>query len=269
MKAIIYIALVTVLIFSSCSSNLYIGSEYDDLYYTPSVDKKVMSQSVVNDPIAGSQANSDLVYDNAYASDTLIAEQFNNASDYNDDVILYDNNDQSAFEYSDGLSYSGRLRNFYGNYFDPFWRDPWYYGGMGFGSSFGYGFNYGYPYFGYGYMGSMYYDPYDYYYGGYYGGLYGSYYGSYYNSYYNPYYGYYSGRYNANYIENSSVPIIRRDRYSTLSNSSSGNYSAGKSSSSVGNESSRRVTPGTESTVVDSRRVSNVTNQQGLQVLVL
>jgi hypothetical protein len=263
MKALFYISCISLLIFSGCSSNLYMGAEYDDLYYTPSDAQKVNSQSIVNEPISNNQGSSDLLYDNVYASDTLIADQYINASDYNNDVILYDNNDKSAFEYNEGLSYSGRLRNFYGNYFDPFWRDPWYYGGLGFG--YGSSFGYGYPYYGYGSMNSMYsmyYNPYDYYYGGYYGGYYGSYYGgyygSYYNSFYNPYYGYNSGRYSSSYIENSSLPVVRRDRYSTLSNTSSGS-AVQKALSTVPNESIRRTATSSDNTVVETRRPSNGT----------
>jgi len=59
--------------------------------------------------------------------------------------------DGSGFNYDNYYSYSGRLNSFYGNYFDPYWRDPYYmYGypypsyGLGLSYSFGFGFGLGF-----------------------------------------------------------------------------------------------------------------------------
>ena len=45
MKALSYIAILMLLILSSCASALYTGAEYDDLYYSAS-DKPVVNKNV-------------------------------------------------------------------------------------------------------------------------------------------------------------------------------------------------------------------------------
>lgn len=262
MKALFYILIPATIMVSSCATGgLYLGGEYDDLYYSPS-DKPVVN---VQNNIAGQNIarniQPDQYYDNIYSSDTLIADQYNDAVDFNSSMDY--NKDNSAFEYMDDWSYSNRLRRFYGNYFDPYWRDPFYYS-WGYPSiSFGFNYGYGYPYFGNGFYNSFY-NPfmYDYYYGGYYGG--------YYSSFYNPYYyyggmGYYPG-YSYRYNDNSSVPVGRRERYSTYTNnynslspSRKGTYS---SSSGISGE-SRRFQPGSQGVTSESRRgESNLTNSR-------
>jgi hypothetical protein len=123
MKALLYIIILATLLVSSCAtSGVYLGGEYDDLYYSPS-DQPVISipNNSTNQNIARN-IQPEQYYDNIYANDTLYADQYNDAVDFNNS--LYYNNDNSAFEYMDDFSYSNRLRRFYGNYFDPYWRDP-------------------------------------------------------------------------------------------------------------------------------------------------
>jgi hypothetical protein len=202
MKATFYISVFAVLLVSSCTASRFNqGGEYDDLYYSGS-DKQSENQTIVRKETKSDPAT-DIYYDNIYSGDTLIADGYNDAVDF--DGSMFYNNESSPFEYADDYSYSNRLRRFYGNYFDPYWRDPYYYYGYsggyypyydpfmyspyyGYGGmymSFGFGFGYGYGgyYPGYGYGG---YYPY-YGYGGYYPGYgYGGYYPPYYSDDYTP-----------------------------------------------------------------------------------
>jgi len=190
MKTLLYISALALLILGSCTSSLYTGAEYDDLYYTPSDQPSVKANPPAKQQNADKTQKTDEYYDNIYAADTLVSDEYSDAVDEN---IMSDNGmygDGSGFNYDNYYSYSGRLNNFYGNYFNPYWRDPYYmYGypyptyGLGLSYSFGFSFGFGYPYYyGYGY-------PY-YGYGGYYD--YYPYYGYGYGGYY-PYYGYGGG----------------------------------------------------------------------------
>jgi hypothetical protein len=228
MKAFHSIFGVALLTLASCSSGLYVGTEYDDLYYQ-STDKPVVRvQSAGNQPIVEGDLRADNYYDNIYAADTLVSKDFSDAVEYDNTVV---NNNY----YFDDYSYSGRLRRFYGNYFYPYWRDPFY-----MMPSFGYSYFYsGYPY----YYNPYYYDPFYYdpfYYG--YGGFYSSYYyGVFYNRFYSPFYygGYYSPFYH-NYWYSSDYGIAygRRERPSTYSS----RLSAGGSGISPQGSASRRTT---------------------------
>ncbi len=237
MKTLLYISVFIILTLGSCTSTLYTGAEYDDLYYTASDNAVAKTQS--KDKAKGVDPNQQEYYDNKYATDTLFADQYSDAVDI--DNQLADNGGGNPYEYYDG-SYSERLRRFQGNYFDPYWRDPFYFGyGYGYGyPSYGYGYGYGYPYYG------DYYGGYYPYYGGYYGGMYGGYYGGfygggiyigfggYYGGYYPPYYGGYYPPYYGGYpiySEGSSVAYGRRERPSTMSskwNDASGSGSSGR-----------------------------------------
>ena len=201
MKAFSYIAVPIIMILSSCSSALYTGAEYDDLYYSAS-DKPVVKENIpVNEQIADNQLKADSYYDNVYAADTLVTDKYSLPSDYDDQVVVNNSNmGGSGYDYYDD-SYSNRINMFYGNSFYPYWQDPFYFNsgfsygypyygmgmGMGFGMGFGigFGFGYGYPYYGYPYYGYPYYDYYGY--GGccypYYGGGYYPYSDAYYTSY--------------------------------------------------------------------------------------
>ena len=78
MKAVLYISILVMLIVSSCATGgFYLGSEYDDLYYSPSdmpvVQKTASSQNYARD------LEPNQYYDNIYAADTLISDEYNDA----------------------------------------------------------------------------------------------------------------------------------------------------------------------------------------------
>lgn len=223
MKALNYISVITLLALASCTSSLYTGVEYDDLYYLPSDQPVTRARVSGSRQIVENNLQSRDYYDNIYIADTLVSDEYNDAIDYE---ALSTQGNVSIYNYYDDYSYAGRLNRFHGNYFYPYWRDPFYYG-------FGYpsmSFGFGYPSY---YSNPFYYDPFfsDY---GYYGGYYGSYYGGYYG--YNPYYSYYSpfsnyGYYSSMYRFNDgySVPYARRDRQSSMSTRWNSNFPASAS----------------------------------------
>ena len=215
MKTYLYILLLTIFILSSCSSSIYMSGEYDDLYYTPSASQVYVQEYSANQDAYQSIAE----IENQYDLDTLIGDEYFDPSIYDDDLAYYDTDRNSAFDYYSGGSYSRNLSRFYGNYFDPYWRYPYY--GFGY-NNFSYGF--GYPY----------YSPYNYY-GGY--GGYNDFYDPFYSYYSYPYYRYssywggyspygYSSYYYSPYIysrASDNTEIQRRRSYSTLSNNYSRN----------------------------------------------
>lgn len=259
MKALLYIFGIVTLTLASCSSGLYVGTEYDDLYRLPSDQPVARVQTNVNRQIAEGNLRSDDYYNNIYAADTLVSNEYSDAVD-TENAGIYDNNLLRDYGYYDNYSYAGRLRRFYGNYFDPYWRDPFY---SSWYPSFGLGFYSGFP--SYGYYNPYYYDYYDpffynpYYYGGfygsmYYGGFYSGFYSPfYYGSYYSPYY--YGGFYNR-YVFNDSYGVTygRRERASNLSTRWSGG------SSPATGTSSRRSTSISSS----GTSGSNLPNNQGI-----
>jgi hypothetical protein len=187
MKNLSHISVVALFVLSSCSSGLYTGADTDDLYYLPSDQPVVRVKTSNNEQMAeGNLTNSDY-YNNIYAADTLVSDEFYSALNPGEQIVI-NNNYGGGYGYYDNLSYSGRLMNFHGNYFSPYWSDPYYsYGYPSYGFGIGIGFGFGYPY----------YDPF-YSYGGYYGGFYGGYYmgyGRYYGGYYPYYPPYYGGYY--------------------------------------------------------------------------
>jgi hypothetical protein len=187
MKAVYYIFGLALLTLASCSSGLYVGTEYDDLYYHDSDQPVTRVATGVSQQVTEGNLKSGAYYDNIYASDTLVSKEYSDAVDYND-TRDYNN----YYDYYDNYSYAGRLNRFYGNYFYPYWRDPFYYSWYPSFNFYSYG---GFPsYFGYDpFYYDYYYNPYSFYspysYG--FGGYYGSYfYGGLFNRYY-PYYGSY------------------------------------------------------------------------------
>jgi hypothetical protein len=259
MKAIFNISVLAALLVSSCTTGRYnMSSEYDDLYYSKS-DKPAVSQKVAPNDFVNDQ-NADKYYDNIYSGDTLVADEYNDAVDFSGSMFY--NKDQSPFEYADDYSYSNRLSRFYGNYFYPYWRDPFYYN---------------YPYYG-GFYDPYYYDPY--FYGGLYfsfgfgfGGYYPYYgYGYYpgygYGGYYPPYYGGYPPYYGDEYV---TAGMGRRETYSTLTSNYSNIAPSRKSgygggSGSVSDQ-RRQSYSSTQSGQVESRRGAGSvqgTNRQGV-----
>jgi|WetSurMetagenome_2_1015567.scaffolds.fasta_scaffold03164_5 hypothetical protein len=279
MKKLYYISVLALLTMVSCTSRLYTGAEFDDLYYLPS-DKPVEKvKPSINEQIADGSVKQQDYYDNIYASDTLVADDYADAVDINSSVVN-NNNNSGGYDYYDNFSYTGRLRNFYGNYFDPYWRDP-FYSGWGY-PSYGYGFGYGGSPYSYGYANPYTWDSYYSYgmyggYGGFYPGYYGGgYYGGYYGGglfggygYY-PYYSYGGGSY---YNEGrNSVAYGRRERPSNLSSNWNNSMSPqgnarrdGALSSNSGiNRRASTGTSGNQSVASDQRRTnpSNITSRQ-------
>jgi hypothetical protein len=275
MKAVNYISILILLVLGSCSSGLYKGMEYDDLYYLPS-DKQVTSvQTPVSKPVAEGNLQAAEYYDNIYAADTLVSDEYSNAVEYNN--AQSGNNGGSVNNYYfDDYSYTGRLRRFYGNYFYPYWRDPFY-------SSYSYYDPFSYdPYYDFGY------------YGGYYGGFYSPWNYGFYSSYYNPFYSYYSPYYsnwgyyswpyygggwgysNALYNRdyNNSIAYGRRERqsvYSTKWNDrmqpSASSRREGYISKGITTDGSRRTSSGSSKSVTSDPRKpvsTTVNNRQAL-----
>jgi hypothetical protein len=208
MKKLYKSTFVLVLGIAACSSVMgQKSSEYDDVYYIPS-DKKTVQSTDKPETVPSSTVNpqknevsdyekyiNSLNYQNSQ-SQKLQPQVNEDSLDYAQDPNYagseYAEKDGSTYVtnnyYSnpDDYYYATQLRRFYNplysaGYYDPFYMDPYYYGGgFGFGMSFGYpyyGFSmsFGYPYYGYGYP--------------YYGYGYGyPYYG--YGYPYYPYYGY-------------------------------------------------------------------------------
>jgi hypothetical protein len=255
MKALSHILLFVLLLLGSCTPSLYTGPEYDDLYYSASDKPVVKEKYAANEQLADKNLKADSYYDNVYASDTLVSGQYSVPSDYDDQIIVNNNNMGSGgYDYYDD-SYANRINMFYGNSLYPYWRDPYYYGygypsfGLSFGfgyPSFGFGFGYGYGFGGYPYYAYPYYG-----YGGYYGCCYPYYEG------YHPYYG-----------DDHYTAYGRRERPTSLSSSSNQNVTTSGSSrrnsnlSSAGNSATGgRTYSGTQSISTDSRRsVSNSSN---------
>jgi hypothetical protein len=274
MKALSQILVLALLTLGSCTSRLYTGAEYDDLYYLPSDKPVVTTKPPVNEQITEGTLKDKGYYDNIYAADTIVADQYSDAVDIGNQIYNNNSYNNNGYNYFDDYSYSGRLRQFYGNYFDPYWRDPFYfdYGYPSFGYGFGYG---GFPY-SYGFGNSFYGSPYFGYggYGDYYGGFYPGYYGGFYGgfgSYYYPYYGY-TGSYFRSDGQNG-VTYGRRERPSTLSSKwNSSNVSASgtlrrDSYLSGGNSGvNRRISSGSQTVAVDQRRTvsSGVNSQQSV-----
>jgi hypothetical protein len=148
MKALNYISVFILLALMSCTSSLYTGAEYDDLYFLPSDQPVAAARKSAKKQIIEGNLKSEDYYNNIYAADTLVSDEFSDAVDY-DDAYAYQNvYNSNNYNYYDNFSYSGRLRNFYGGSFYPYWRDPFYY-------------SWGYPsfYFGYGGYNPFFYSP--------------------------------------------------------------------------------------------------------------
>jgi hypothetical protein len=266
MKALNYISVLALLVLGSCTSSLYTGVEYDDLYFLPSDQPVARVNSPAKKQITESNLQAKDYYDNIYAADTLVSDEYSKAVENNDAV--YDQNNYYDYNY-DNYSYTGRLRRFYGNYFNPYWRDPFYYS-WGFPSmSFGYGSPYMYDpfYYDYGYYGGNY--------GGYYDGYYGGYYGNYFG--YNPYYSYYSpfnNYYNwgnnysgVSFMGDKGVQYGRResqDPYSTrLSRLERPSALANRDSYlSKGTDASRKSVAGNSSNSYDNRRTTTAASSR-------
>src|SRR5664280_2037510 len=105
----------------SCTSTLYTGAEYDDLYYLPSDKPVVKNNPPANEKITEGIVQNKNYFDNKYASDTLVSDQYSDAVDYDNQVTNNNYNNNEGYDYYSDYPYSNRLRMFYGNYMDPYW----------------------------------------------------------------------------------------------------------------------------------------------------
>ena len=87
MKALCYISGLALLTLGSCSSNLYVGSEYDDLYYLSSDEPVRIVHQRTADRIQEGNLQSNY-YDNIYATDTWLLK--NTGGRYDDAVYNTD-----------------------------------------------------------------------------------------------------------------------------------------------------------------------------------
>jgi hypothetical protein len=240
MRALVYISILPLFVMASCSSTQYAGREYDDLYYSSADNVPVKNQVPVNEKVGEKNLSVNDYYDNKYAVDTLVSDQFYEAAQPSDQVII---NNYGGYDYYN--SYSGRLQMFYGNYFDPYWNDPYYFS-FNYGYPYsGIGFGFGYPYFSIGFNWGWGYP----YYGGYYP-YYPPYYGGYYPGYccgYYPGYGY----------EDSYVNYGRRERPSELSSKANNSAYAGGSSRRDASVTSRANSSGGGRSYSDSQIASS------------
>src|SRR5665811_197802 len=121
MKTISQIVVLALLTLGSCTSSLYTGAEYDDLYYLPSDQPVVKNNPSVNERVAEGTITEKDYYDNKYAADTIVSDQYSDAVDIGNQVYNNNYSNNQGYDYFDNSSYAGRLRMFHGNYFDPYW----------------------------------------------------------------------------------------------------------------------------------------------------
>ncbi|NLA50418.1 MAG: hypothetical protein GX876_13290, partial [Bacteroidales bacterium] len=128
MKVFTKIAVVVLFVLGSCTTRLHTVAEYDDLYYLPSDQQyATVVRTQGKKKVVENTLRSEEYWDNIYAADTLVSGEYYDAIDY-DDVIVSQGGNVNNYYYLDDYSYAGRLNRFYGNYFYPYWRDPFYYG---------------------------------------------------------------------------------------------------------------------------------------------
>ena len=81
MKNLSRILIITVLTLGSCTASKYTGGEYDDLYYSSS-DNNAQSAPAEKGKVSNN-VQDDTYFNNIYAADTLVSEQYSEAVDYN------------------------------------------------------------------------------------------------------------------------------------------------------------------------------------------
>ena len=162
MKKFWYIIPAIVLTAVSCTSTSYTGASNDDLYYRPSEEQVTASAATVQ-----AASTDPSYYDNIFAADTLIADEYNPDSEY----LAYNTGSEAAVVNNYYGSSAAERIYLFNDSFYPYWQDPYYYSPFSLSLSFGFGFGFGYGgYYGY---------PYGYY----------PYYSDWYSPYYYPYYG--------------------------------------------------------------------------------
>jgi len=115
MKTLLQISVLALFTLASCTSSLYTGAEYDDLYYTPSDQPVVKEKAYAESPLPDRNISTDEYYDNIYASDTLYADDYSDAVDMNNQISdnsFYGN----GYDYYDNISYASRLSRLYGDF---------------------------------------------------------------------------------------------------------------------------------------------------------
>ena len=238
MKKFLYIIPVILLTASSCSSLRFTGAVSDDLYYRPS-DQPVVVEKSTTVVRGADQA----YYDNIFAADTLIADEYIPENEYVDYASA---GEATVINNYYGSSAAERIYLFNSDYFYPYWRDPFYFSpfSMSYGLGYGYYRPYGYSYWGYDPFWYDWYSPYSYY--SYYSPYYSPYYSSFYSPYYSPWSGYYSPWYSTYYYsENLKPTVARRGGYSSTARgsytTSDARRKAADASVSSGTVTSRRV----------------------------
>ena len=80
---IVFVLLTTI----SCTSGLYTGVEYDDIYFQASDRQLVKARTKAKRQIIENDLRSSDYYDNIYAADTLMSEEYYDAVGYYDDAV--------------------------------------------------------------------------------------------------------------------------------------------------------------------------------------
>ena len=87
MKALAYISVVLPVVLASCATTQFSGGEYDDLYYSSS-DTPPVKSYVAREQIAEQNLSVGDYYDNKYAVDTLVSDQFSDVAPAEDQIII-------------------------------------------------------------------------------------------------------------------------------------------------------------------------------------
>ena len=208
MKKIVYIMPAILLIAGSCTSQMYLGSGSDDLYYRPSQARKAAVAQT------GTVQEKRVATADIFSGDTLIADNY--IAD-----TLYNNNDDNISDATNSnvIATPGENLYVYNNFSYPFYEPSYIFGGpLGFDFYYGFGGWYS-PYY------YSWYSPWDspYYWGS---SWYNPYYSWYYGYGYYPYDYYYGGGYYHHDHNWNNLPIARRSGASTLTGTS---YASGNS----------------------------------------
>jgi hypothetical protein len=213
MKSRLTIFAVIALMFSACTTGMYVTRTYtDDIYFNPgdvpppiAVDDAVADNeplrkksgerliiSQIEENQDGSNTMNNYIFDGTDKDVNALSYNMNQMEMYESDTTVYYNDDEVKYvinNYYDGnnLDYAYRIRRFHNPFFyDPFYWDSWYYDPFYYSSwyspywSMGWGYSSWYsPYYSWGWGYSPYYSywnrPYYSYYG--YGYPYYSWYG--------------------------------------------------------------------------------------------
>lgn len=214
------LAIVTVLMVSSCTSTYQTASVYDDVYYSPGTSNQAEVQKRLDYGASGvsyGSNTSDDRFENTVQPEAEVIGSSNIAqtSGYYQDTLAQPESSSNEYYYSEDsdeyydYEYATRIKRFHQDcgdfgYYAPVYTNTYwggYYPGfsMGFGwgwpssyFSLSYNYGWGYPYYGYYDPWYSWYDPWYYPYYGYGSSYWMGYNHGYYNGYWN---GYYAGGY--------------------------------------------------------------------------